>query len=77
MNVSGTWSYDDSDRDIDLSDYLADGWEDALLDAYLDGADVDELGELLHGFITDDFYSGLLDPNSDNPFDIDDMDWGD
>lgn len=82
MNVTGILAYDGSERELDLDQWLEDGWQDAILDAYLDGVDVDELGELLFDYLDPGmppFYHQMFDPGVDEKWhlDITDMEWGD
>lgn len=81
MHVAGTLPYDGSERDLDLDQWLVDGWQDELIDAFLDGASPEELMEILHDHMSGDmppFYAQFFDPTSDESWqlDIDTLDWG-
>lgn len=68
-------SDDDESRDLNLGPYLDDGLEDDLLDAYLAGASIEDLGEMFHqGISGSDFYSDVFDPHG--PYDLDVKDIG-
>lgn len=68
--ISGTYGYDGSERDFDIDEWADDGWEDALIEAFLDGATADELADILRDYISDDFYREML-----NDFDVSSIDW--
>jgi hypothetical protein len=64
---------DAENRDIPLGDYLDDWVSDSLIDAYLDGAGPDELGEILASGINDvnGWYAANFDPtNPDGQWDV-------
>lgn len=55
------------DRDVALGSYL-DEVQGAVLDAYLDGAPLQELAEIFHDGINGaQFYEDTFDPDPDNP----------
>lgn len=62
----GRLSYDgapEPDRDVMIGDYMADVQND-IIDAYLEGASLDELGEIfLEGITGADFYSETMGPD--------------
>lgn len=72
IRVTGTFNYagggamrGNEDRDVPLGDWLRDDTLDELIEAYLEGADADELAEILHDGITDGgFYRDTFDPNN-------------
>lgn len=79
MHVAGTLAYDGSEREFDLD--LSDGWQDDIIDAWLNGVDPDELMGILYDHLPDDFpdfYRQMFDPGSDADWqlDVDELDWG-
>lgn len=60
--IRGGYNYDGpGDRaPINIGDYLEPGTMDRVVDAYLDGADVDELRETFAGGLTDAFYADTM-----------------
>jgi len=80
VKVTGTYTYDgtgrgaDEDREVDLGPYL-DDVADELLDAYLDGADLDELEETFIDAISDGGGNGWYARTFQaGGWDIDDLD---
>jgi len=80
VKVTGTYTYDgagrgaDEDREVDLGPYLDDVAEE-LLDAYLDGADLDELEETFIDAISDGGGNGWYARTFQaGGWDIDDLD---
>jgi transglutaminase-like putative cysteine protease len=64
------------ERTIDLGGYI-DPVEDELVDAYLDGAPLEDLAEIFHDAISGaPFYTNILDPDDGNEmgFDFDSLD---
>jgi hypothetical protein len=59
--VKGVYNYDGGEeRDVRIGPYLDDGTLDAVVDAYLDGADAAELRQLFADHITDPFYQRTM-----------------
>lgn len=70
LTVIARYQYDsgpvENFREVDLGQYLADV-ADQLLDAYLDGAPVEDLAEIFHEAIHDSpFYEKTFDPTLDD-----------
>lgn len=62
--ITGSYNYDPGPRKVAIGQYMADGVIDDLLDAYLNGAQPDELREIFAVGITDDpsgFYASTMD----------------
>lgn len=85
LRVTATYNYrgggvmkGGTDRELDLGPYMADIGE-ALVDAYLDGADADQLGELFASGIGDNgWYAQTFREESDGQWDVHHFDgWGD
>lgn len=68
---------DPEDRTLDVRQYLGDGIEDALVDAFLDGATPDELADVFHEYVEGSaFYEDLFEPGGGQyETDIEDLGW--
>lgn len=63
------------ERTFAIGDYLREGVQDDLLDAYLDGANTDELAEMFADAIEDsDFYAEAFDPYGGYDCDVKSLD---
>lgn len=73
LTITGRYTYsgrrgkgDDRDRVVQLGDYLTRSTGDRLVEAYLDGADAEELQEILSDGLNDDFYRETFHPGADS-----------
>lgn len=75
LTLAGTLIVSDRDeeREIDLGRYM-DEVQNELIDAYLDGASTDELGEILLGAVEDPFYHDSLEGEGPTHWEIDGLD---
>lgn len=84
VTISGTYMYrgrdnklEDRRDSVDVGQYLQAGTLGAVLDVFLDGGSLDELGDTFAAGIDDptDFYSDTLSSDDAHGWDVDGVDW--